>query len=345
MGIIKKFIDKCLSLFRLGSEWLNKLTTSMVEAGRTESYVETVSPSQADTLHKEVKAIDAQTMAHEFEGIVRWSLPRLNLKGKHVKLGVDVTEDSTWTEYGAQNTRPSTHKGMHHIQTWQYLNISIIEPFFVPLMSVPYRQTDNLDSLVIDLLKYVKTLPIIIDLVLFDRGFYHAYLIDFMENRRGKQPTPYLIFVKKTEAVKEYIYQTDYFDWFIHAMEHSKDKSKWHPQTTLVVWKPDPIVHPDIAWPFATNQEPTQKLMDAYPKRWNHETGFRVHDEGHVKSKSNHPLIRFFYHLLGMILVILWRIQSIRKEHVVFKRFLKAVEYKYRGLVLVPNQPPPIISY
>lgn len=345
MGIIKKFINKCLSLLRLGSEWLNKITTSIVEAGRTESYVETVLPSQADTLHKEIKAIDAQIMAHEFEGVVRWSLSELNLKGKHVKLGVDVTEDQTWTEHGAQNTRPSTHKNMHHIQTWQYLNISIVDPYFVPLMSLPYRQTDDLDTLVISLLKYVKTLPIIIDLVLFDRGFYHAHLIDFMENRRGKQPTPYLIFAKKTEAVKEYIYQTDIFDWFIHTMEYSKDKSKWHPPTTLVVWKPDPIVHPKVAWPFATNQNPTQELLDNYPKRWGHETGFRVHDETRIKSKSSHPLIRFFYHLLGMILVTLWRIQSIRKEHIIFKKFLKAVEYKYKEMVLVPDPPPPIISY
>jgi len=345
MGIIKQFVNKCLSLWRLGTEWENKLITRLVEAGRTRSYIETMSPSQADTFHKEIKAINLQTIVHEFESVVRWALPILRLKGKHVKLGVDVTEDSTWTEFGAQNTRPSTHKSMHHIQTWQYLNISIVEPFFVPLMSLPYRQTDDLDTLVISLLKYVKSLPIIIDLVLFDRGFYHAHLIDFMENRRGKRPTPYLIFVKKTEAVKEYIYQTNHFDWFVHKMKYSKDKSTWHPQTTLVVWKPDPVVHPDVAWPFATNQEPTQELINTYPKRWGHETLFRVHDEGHIKSKSNHPLIRFFYHLLGMLMIILWRIQSVKKQPIVFKRYLKAVEYKYQERIIFEDPPPQIIIY
>jgi hypothetical protein len=346
MGKIKEYLYKCLSgLLKVGKDWWNRLTCATAEAGRTESYIETVSPPQADTLHKAIKTIDAQTMAHEFESIVRWALPILKLKGKHVKLGVDVTEDSTWTEYGAQNTRPSTHKNMHHIQTWQYLNISIIEPFFVPLMSLPYRQTDDLDTLVISLLKYVKTLPLIIDLVLYDRGFYHAHLIDFMENLRGKQPIPYLIFARKTEAVKDYIYLTNHFDWFEHTMKYSKDKSVWHPKTTLIVWKPDPIVHPDIAWPFATNQEPRQELMDTYPKRWNHETGFRVHDEGHIKSKSSHPLIRFFYHLLGMLLLIIWRIQSVRKQHVVFKRYLKAVEYKYREKIILEYPPPSIIVY
>lgn len=345
MGIIKRFIDKCLSLWSLGSEWLNKLTCSITEAGRTESYVETVSPTQSDTLHKAIKSIDAQTMVHEFENMVRWALPILGLKGQHVKLGVDVTEDPTWTQNGFGNVRPSTHKGMHHILTWQTVSIAIVEPFFVPLMSLPYRQTDDLDTLVISLLKYVKTLPIIIDMVLFDRGFYHAHLIDYMENRRGKNPTPYLIFAPRTSAIKKYIDQTDHFQWFDHTMEHSKDKSVWHPRTILVVWKPDPEVHPDVAWPFATNQEPKQELMDTFPKRWNHETGFRVHDEGHIKSKSSNPLIRFFYHLLGMLLVILWRIQSITARHVVYKRFLKSVESKYREKIIFEDPPPSIVIY
>jgi hypothetical protein len=128
-------------------------------------------------------------------------------------------------------------------------------------------------------------------------------------------------------------------------MKHSRDMSKWYPKTTIVVWKPDPEVHPDVAWSFATNQKPTQKLLDTYPKRWGHENLFRVHDEAGIKSKSSNPLIRFFYHLLGMILIILWRIQSILKQHIVFKRYLKSVEYKYAELVLIPDPPPPIVVY
>ena len=66
MGIIKKFMNKCLSLTSLGTECLNKLVVGVVESARTESYVETISPSQTDTVHKSIKAIDAQTMAHEY---------------------------------------------------------------------------------------------------------------------------------------------------------------------------------------------------------------------------------------------------------------------------------------
>lgn len=337
-------MNKCLSLARLGAKWLNKLTTSIIEAARTESYIETVSPSQADTLHKEIKYNDKKIFMDEYKSIVRWAIPELKLKDRHIKLGIDITEDLTWTEHGSWNTRPSTHKGQHHIESWQYLNVSIVEPFFLPLMSVPYRQIDNLDTLVIELLKYVRTLPITVDLILFDRGFYHAYLVDYLESCRRKS-WPYLILAKKTDAVKDYIYQTDIFDWFDHDMEYSKYQSKWRPKTTIVVWKPDPEVHPEVAWSFATNQKPTQDLLDAYPKRWGHETGFRIHDEAGIKSKSSNPLIRFFYHLLGMIMIILWRIQSIRKQHVVFKRFLKSIECRYASLVPIPDNPPPIIVY
>ena len=45
MGIIKNFMDKCLSLARLGLEWMNKPVVSVIESARTESYVETISPS------------------------------------------------------------------------------------------------------------------------------------------------------------------------------------------------------------------------------------------------------------------------------------------------------------
>jgi len=58
------------------------------------------------------------------------------------------------------------------------------------------------------------------------------------------------------------------------------------------------------------------------------ETGFRVHDEARIKSKSLNLQIRFFYHLLGMLLIILWRLQRDRRI-IVFKRYLKWLEYKH----------------
>ena len=53
-GIIRNFIDKNLSLSRLGENYLNKLVAGLIEAGRTISYIETYNPVQSDLFHKEI---------------------------------------------------------------------------------------------------------------------------------------------------------------------------------------------------------------------------------------------------------------------------------------------------
>ena len=342
MSLLSKLVNKCLSVLRLGRRWFNQLLASIVEAGRTISYVETVNPCQADTLHKEIKWCDAQVLKREFEKCVR-----IVLKAKgfgRVKLGVDVTEDPYWGENGLCNTRSKAYEKSD--ESWQYVNLSIVEPYFVPLMSLPYRQVDNLDSLVIDLLEYAKTLPLHVETVLFDRGFYHWYLIDYLESCRGGKPWNYLIFVPKHPPIKEFIKRTKgKLGVFKHQGEHYKDKSGWKPTTKIVVCKgvgKDKNGKP-IDWCFATNQRASLNLVRIYRKRWNIETGFRIHDEARIKSKSSHPLIRYFYHLISMLLILMWRLHNHFNPYLVFKRFLKLVEETHTKLSLKP--PPQTIIH
>lgn len=334
MNILRKFIDKCLSVSRLGKEWCDRLIQGIIEAGRTISYVETTTPSKADTLHLAIKGCDNRTFMHEFEQVVRFAVAKLRLK--RVKLGFDTTEDLTWMGY-SHNLRPSVYD--HPTLSWQYLNVSMVEPFYLPLMSIPYRQIDDLDSLVIDLLNYIRTLSITVDLILFDRGFYHAHLIDYLNNKKGRNPWPYLMLVPEREAQKDYIKQTRdegrLFNCFHHVFDYTKDKSSWNPSTNIMV----KIVDEEIAWCYATNQKPSLALCMEYPKRWNLETGFRVHDEARIKSKSENPLIRFFYHLVGMLLIVLWRLQN-SICIIVFKRYLKWLEYQYNDKLREVYLPP-----
>jgi len=329
-SILKKFTNKCLSLSRLGDNWFNGLIQNIVEAGRTISYVETLS-NKADTFHLEIKHKDKKTFMREFEKVVRFSIAKLKLK--RVKIAFDTTEDLTWMKDN-YNLRPSAYD--EHSPTWQYLSVSIVEPYFIPLMSIPYTMLDDLDNLVIDLLNYIKTLPITVDLLLFDRGFYHAHLIDYLEGKRRGYSWPYLMLVPENKKVKEYIEQTDGFNFFHHEFKYSKDKSKWKPSTTIIVLRIDEETY----WCYAANQKPSLSLVMEYSKRWNIETGFRVHDEARIKSKSRHPLIRFFYHLLGMLLILLWRLQN-KISYYVFKRYLKYVEYQfYPDYIKEVLQPP-----
>lgn len=310
----------------MGQNWCNSLSKSIIEAGRTISYVETSAPGKADKFHNSIKGGDKRIFMKEFEGIIRMTLRRLKLK--RVKIGFDTTEDVTWSEKNKFNLRPSVYK--MPLESWNFLNVSIIDPIYLPLMSVPYRRVDNLDSLVIDLLKYIKTLPISVDLILFDRGFYHAHLIDYLNGKRRGWSWPYLILVPKRKAQEKYIEQTRQakkaFAFYDHVFDYKKDKSSWKPSTTIVIR----IIDEKSVWCYATNQKPSLRLCFEYPKRWNLETGFRVHDEVRIKSKSSYSLIRYFNHLIGMLLIVLWKLkQEDERRAIVFKRYLKYVEYLF----------------
>jgi hypothetical protein len=330
---------KCLSLSYMGKEWCDKLTQGLVEAGRTISYVETTIPSKSDKFHLSIKGCDNKTFMHEFEKIVRFAIVKLKLKNKKVKIGFDTTEDLTWCKSGLMNLRPAVYD--KPLQSWQFLNVSIIEPFYFPLMSIPYTMFTNLDNLVINLLNYIKTLQITVELILFDRGFYHSHLIDYLNGIKRGWSWPYLILVQERKLQTRLIQQTRdanlKFSSYEHIFYYTKDKSSWKPSTTLMV----KVVDEKIAWCYATNQKPSLKLCREYPKRWNLETGFRVHDEARIKSKSLNPKIRFFYHLVSMLLVLLWKLKNNKIEVIVFKRFLKWLEYQFYSYEIKEVIPPP----
>ena len=315
------FVNKTLSVLRFGNNWYAQLLGGLVEAGRSNSYFETERPTQSDTLHKHIKYSDKWLFKRCFEECVRKSVKALRLG--RVKVALDVTEDPYWGKEGSFNTRAKVHEKSN--ESWQYINLSIVDPKFIPLMSLPYRQIDDLDNLAIDLLEYLRSLPLQVELVLFDRGFYHWALIDYLNNHRGGKPWPYLILVPKNNSIKEYITKTKTLGVFTHQGKHSKKRSVWKPKTTIVICKG--IGKNDkgkpLDWCFATNQKPSLNLVLTYKKRWNIETGFRIHDETRIKSKTSHPLIRYFYHLIGMLLILMWRIHNYVEPYEVFKRYLK----------------------
>lgn len=326
--IISKFIDKCLSLSRLGENYLNRITTGLIEAGRTISYLETYSPTQTDLFHKEIRFSDKNLIMRTFEKVLRKTLLKLDLK--KVKVAFDTTEDLTWSKPG-HKTRASVYQ--HELQCWNFLNLSIVEPYFIPLMSIPYTMLDNLDNLVINLVGYLESLDLDVSLILFDRGFYHHHLIDFLNSKN----LPYLMLIPRNSAIKKYIEQTRSFNSFQHKLLYKKDKSTWQTHTTIMIKK----IKEDMSFCYATNQRPSLWLTLEYKKRWNIETGFRIHDEAKIKSKSTILMIRFFYHLLGMLLVLVWRLE-LTERRVVFKKFLKDVENIYSRLIIQTPPPPPL---
>ncbi len=257
MGIIKEFIVKSISLSPLGDTWVGKLLSYLKYAAFGNSYVETVDPSQTDTLHRYIKNSDEKIFKKQFELCVKQVLKGMKLS--KVKVAFDVTTDLYWGKFGFENTRSVAYKKSD--ETWQFLTLAIVEPKFIPLMSLPYKQTDDL---VIDLLEYLKTLPLKIKLILFDRGFYHWNLIDYLKGQKSGYSWPYLIFVPKNKIVKDFIEQTEEkIGVFKHQGKYTKEGSTWKSETTIVILKGATKNKNGelLDWCFATNQKPSVNLI------------------------------------------------------------------------------------
>lgn len=290
-----------------------------MEAGRTLSYVETVDGSRADSLHRRIGGLYEDDLRRNFELLVRKVLKKARVK--RGTLAFDTTKEFYWGRNGGLNVRGMKHERGAD-EAWEWLVVSLVQPFPIPLMALPYRQGDDLATLTIELLRYVQSLNIEIDVALFDRGFYIGHLIDFLESERIK----YLMLVPENERMKNYGLQTETIASFTHLMKYAKEKSSWKPKTKIVVIKDVKKGKATFDVFFATNLSTSMNLLAIYPKRWQIETNFRVMDEAKIKSKSNKHIIRYFYFLVQLLLHVAWNAtKKILQVKITFKKYLAEI--------------------
>ena len=298
-----------------------EIVKALTEAARTISYVETVS-NKADTLHRHVKQNSESDLKKSFELNTRKSIGRMGL-GK-VVLSIDLTKELYFGKNGKLNVRQvKNEKGT--TEAFAYLVLSVVEPKPLPLMAIPYKQGDDLTAKTKELLEYARTLSFIIDVVLFDRGFYIWDLISYLSSEKIR----YLIFVPQNKAMKKYITQTTLFASFEHVRKYNKRKGYFIGKTKIVVIK-DLIKNKKIYyWCFATNLKNSLYLIAKYKQRWQIETDFRVQDEARIKSKSNYAIIRYFYFLTSLLLLANWEVDRMNYPKRCFKKYLKFVEEQF----------------
>lgn len=319
---IKAIIKKLSTNLRVA---INKIVSAIIEAGRTISYVETIS-NKADTLHRYIKNNSEKDLKKAFEFNTRKAIGRMGLG--RVILAFDITEELYYGESGGRNIRGIKYqKGTD--QAFAYLVLSVAEPRPLPLMAVPYKQGDDIIKLIKELLEYARSLPITISYILFDRSFYIGELINYLSSERIK----YLIFVPQNKAMKRYITEmgTDKIATFNHTIKYLKHMSSWEAPTRIVIIKDRYFNRKEHKWKncywcFATNLRQSLYLIAKYKQRWQIETDFRVHDEARIKSKSNEFIVRYFYFLTSLVLMANWEVNRIKHPDVPFKRYLKNIQ-------------------
>lgn len=322
MSLIRKYINSLIKNISINLRVAtSKIISALIEAGRTISYVETVS-NKADTLHRHLKRLNEIELKRAFEFNTRKALARMGLG--RVVLAIDTTQEFYYGKNGKLNVR-QIERGKGTDEAFTYVVLSVVEPKPLPLMALPYKQGDDLTALVKELLEYAKKLPFVIELILFDRGFYIWDLISYLSSERLK----YIIFVPQNKAMKKYIAQTKLIASYEHIRKYNKYKSNFVGRTKIVVIKDLIKNEKDYYWCFATNLKQSVHLIFKYKQRWQIETDFRVQDEARIKSKSNYPIIRYFYFLTSLIFLANWEVNRIRHPEISFKRYLKFVQEKF----------------
>jgi len=105
--MLKRFIQSSINIFGKLRVKVNEVLRSIIEAGRTNSYVETIS-NKADTLHRHIKENSEIDLRRAFELNTRKAIGRMGLG--RVILAFDVTEELYFGENGGLNVRQIKHQ-------------------------------------------------------------------------------------------------------------------------------------------------------------------------------------------------------------------------------------------
>lgn len=320
MNNINAFLQKCFDSFQSSIILpLNSISFQLVKTAKAGSYVETLGEN-ADSLHGWIKKGYEEDFRRAFELQVQKALKHLGVS--IAKLAFDTTDEPFYGKTRSLyifNTKDEAYGGV-----FKFITVCVIvRNKQIPLMALPVRVGEGWASKSIDLLKYCQTLFKGIRLTVWDRGFYLAEIIDYLEAKKIR----YIIHVPEKEGtIQGYVNQTTEFGKFKHPMNYAKKKSRWKPRTTIVVCKGID----DFAWIFATNINFRTRVeyIWHYKRRWQIETNYRVEDEGRIKSKSTKYLIRYFYFLISLLLHLLWIVNKNLNYYVPYKKYLDIIEGK-----------------
>lgn len=319
----KQFMDFIIKKLALPEEY----SCLLADAAKYNTYIETLS-NKADNLHLKIKGEYVETihLAHS-------SYVKHLIKKQHfglVDLICDITTDDFYGEVTGLHIHPWTGKdgveGKFHYLIVGILFRNKIIPFYAIILRVGCSKAELIGKAI----SYCHTLGLRIGKILLDRGFYSGEVIDEIKIRKVN----YLIFVPKKSLFKCMLEGTNKSVVIEHEISYNKNFTRNKVQTDIALIKD--VLGYD--WVFATDLclKDIEKYVEVYRKRWNIETMFRVHDEARIKTKSKEPVIRLFYFILGMLLVLLWNIHE--KQKTTFKLFvIKLMEIKKEIVVSGAN--------
>lgn len=285
---------------------------AIIKASSTNTYVETVNPRIADSLHLDLIKNYPETLTTEFFRFTKPLIIKQRLGS--VTLIADITEDNFYGKssglyiHGWTGERGIVGKIRYLVVAILYRNQTI--PFYLEILPVGAFKAESLGKAV----EYCNSLGLKVKYITLDRGFYSGDVVDTLQLSKMK----YLIFAPKNKFIKFALDKTKDDCIILHDIKYTKNKSTHYAISDHV------LLHNHLGydWAFATdiNFDDLTKYVSLYKKRWNIETMFRVHDEAKIKSKSIRSVVRLFYFIISMLLLLVWNLYF--KEKITFKGFV-----------------------
>lgn len=304
---IVDFIHKTFSI-RQNAVWEAQNYAELVAgAASHNTYLETMNSGtmpNADTLHYRIEQdTDVNALFSAFLSLTKKQLRRL--KGRRVIVIIDYTHEPffgyTQNEW-VHGYRPAN--GSRGCYKFLAASILVDEQRYFVYAKPVNAVTDETFGLW-QILAHIEALGIRIDVALLDRGLArNSENLALLKDMK----IPYLGLYQKYRNIKK----------IIKCMKRSSINRKFKVKgvpTRLVIRKEK------FTWVFVTTLDfaDSVKYLRLYKKRWNIETGFRVHDEATIKTKSTDIRVRYFLFLCAMLLYNIWK--SIRVK-MSFKRFV-----------------------
>lgn len=304
------FINKIFSI-RQNAVWKAQNFAELITTSASHNtYLETINAKNmpnADTMHYRIgQDTDVNTLFSAFLSMTNKQLKKL--RNRRAIVIIDYTYEPFFGK--TQNEWIHGYKPVNgSIGCYKFLAASIVayeQRYFVYAKPVNDITDETLELW--QILAHIEMLGIRIKVVLIDRGLArNAENIALLKDMNVK----YLGLYQKYRNIKRIIKHMK------RNFINRKFKVKGVP-TRLVIGKEK------FTWVFVTNLEFAEfvNYLRLYKKRWNIETGFRVHDEACIKTKSTEIRVRYFLFLIALLLYNVWK--SLHAT-ISFKRFVVCI--------------------
>lgn len=297
--IVKDYLYKSFAPFASNSTLVPETYLQpLVEAARSHCYVENVG-NKADSLHRRISQTYPESLADAYLAV-------LNPRIKNMHLGfVSVAFDFTHEDFYGETSSPWLHPwtGEEGVQArYAFAVMSLVGKQKLPLMAVPAHLGMSKEEIFSLFLAVAKKLRLHIRCILLDAGFYSGEVIEALHNYK------YIIRAPKHGNIQTMIASTENWNSYDHEIVWNANKTKHRTKTTIVIVKQVHFKNLLIDCSFATNMQLSDGMsyMHLYCRRWQIETNFRMQDQTHIKSKSLHMIIHYFYFMISMLLHAVW---------------------------------------